>query len=96
MFEATLVKGVLFKKIVEAIKDLVSDGIFEVNEAGIHLQAMDSSHVALVSLSLPSDMFAHFRCDRTVRRGAEGGRRGPRRRPLQRPLGINLPAALQT
>ena len=40
------------KKVVDAIKDLVTDVNLEVSDAGISLQAMDSSHVALVSLKL--------------------------------------------
>ena len=50
MFEAKLTEGVILKKIVEAIKDLVSDVNIDVSPTGISLQAMDSSHVALVSL----------------------------------------------
>jgi proliferating cell nuclear antigen len=33
-----------------AIKELVTDANFECNEEGINLQAMDNSHVALVSV----------------------------------------------
>jgi proliferating cell nuclear antigen len=40
-----LLPGGLLKKLVEAIKDLVTDGNFEATEAGISLQAMDTSHV---------------------------------------------------
>ena len=69
MFEATLGKASTLKKIVEAIKDLVTDGNIEVSETGMNLQAMDSSHVSLVSLVLHTDMFEHFRCDRAVTLG---------------------------
>ena len=34
---------------VDAIKDLVKSVNIEANESGISMQAMDSSHVALVS-----------------------------------------------
>jgi hypothetical protein len=40
-----LLPGGLLKKLVEAIKDLVTDGNFEATETGISLQAMDTSHV---------------------------------------------------
>ncbi|KAJ8602995.1 hypothetical protein CTAYLR_001519 [Chrysophaeum taylorii] len=66
MFEATLDKAQLLKMIVESIKDLVNDANVEVKETGVSLQAMDSSHVALVSLNLHSALFSHFRCDRAV------------------------------
>ena len=50
MFEAKLTEGHTLKKIVEAIKDLVTDVNLDVSPQGISLQAMDSSHVALVNL----------------------------------------------
>ena len=57
-------------QVVEAIKDLIEDANFDCNSAGFSLQAMDSSHVSLVSLSLRSDGFEHYRCDRNVSMGA--------------------------
>jgi len=63
MFEAKLTEGHLLKKIIEAIKDLVTDVNIEVSPAGLSLQAMDTSHVALVSLNLSMDGFESYRCD---------------------------------
>ncbi|CAM9716470.1 unnamed protein product [Heterosigma akashiwo] len=64
MFEARLIKGSLLKKIIEALKDLVTEANIDVSDTGISLQAMDSSHVSLCSLMLRMDMFDHFRADR--------------------------------
>jgi proliferating cell nuclear antigen len=61
MFEGRLLQGSLLKKILEAVKDLVSDANFNCNESGIGLQAMDGSHVALISMQLESAGFDHFR-----------------------------------
>lgn len=58
---------------VEAIKDLIEDANFECNSSGFSLQAMDSSHVSLVALSLRADGFEHYRCDRNVSMGERGG-----------------------
>jgi len=69
MFEARLVQGSLLKKVLEAIKDLLTDASWDCNQNGIGLQAMDSSHVSLVSLSLRSDGFDNFRCDRNLTMG---------------------------
>lgn len=52
MFEAKLTEGHILKKIIEAIKDLVTDVNIDVSPSGLSLQAMDTSHVALVSLNL--------------------------------------------
>lgn len=54
---------------LEAIKDLVTDANFDCAATGFSLQAMDSSHVSLVSLMLRSDGFDHFRCDRSLSMG---------------------------
>ena len=64
MFEATLEQGDVFKKIIGAIGDLVQDANFECDAEGMRLQAMDSSHVSLVSLWLAKDAFSNFQCDK--------------------------------
>lgn len=56
----------ILKRIVEAMKDLVNDANLECNEEGVKLQAMDSSHVSLISLSLGKAGFGDFRCDRNL------------------------------
>jgi len=69
MFEARLLQSGIFKKLIDSIKDLVSEVNFDVSESGIQLQALDTSHVALVSLVLRSDGFDHYRCDRSLSLG---------------------------
>lgn len=54
-------------QVVTAIVDLVKDCNIDVNEQGLQLQAMDTSHVCLVSLLLRPDGFELFRW------GKEGG-----------------------
>ena len=48
----------------------MSDANFECSPTALSLQAMDTSHVALVSMTLRSDGFAHYRCDRNISMGA--------------------------
>ena len=69
MFEARLLQGNILKKIVEAMKDLVTDATLDCPASGLSLQAMDSSHVSLVALMLRSDGFEHYRCDRNLSLG---------------------------
>uniref|UniRef100_A0A7S0RT56 DNA sliding clamp PCNA n=1 Tax=Chlamydomonas leiostraca TaxID=1034604 RepID=A0A7S0RT56_9CHLO len=64
MFEARLTMGSLLKKLVDAVKELVTDVNFDVSAAGIACQAMDTSHVCLISVLLRAEGFEHFRCDR--------------------------------
>ena len=69
MFEARLVQGSLLKKVLEAVKDLLNEATWDCSSTGMSLQAMDSSHVSLVSLMLRSDGFDTFRCDRNMSMG---------------------------
>merc|ERR1712151_997879 len=52
-----------------AIKELCKDVNFDCSEKGLQVQAMDSSHVALVSLLLRESAFAEFKCDRATSLG---------------------------
>lgn len=56
-------------QVVDAVKDLVQDCNFDCNDSGIALQAMDNSHVALVSMMLKAECFSPFRCDRNIALG---------------------------
>ncbi|KAJ3213550.1 hypothetical protein HDU67_002760 [Dinochytrium kinnereticum] len=63
MLEATIEQASTLKKAIDAVKELVTDANFDCNDSGIALQAMDNSHVALVSLLLRSSAFHPYRCD---------------------------------
>ncbi|KPM45475.1 Proliferating cell nuclear antigen [Neonectria ditissima] len=69
MLEARLEQANVLKRVVDAIKDLVQDCNFDCNDTGIALQAMDNSHVALVSMMLKAEAFSPFRCDRNISLG---------------------------
>ncbi|KAL9125208.1 MAG: hypothetical protein Q9217_005547 [Psora testacea] len=69
LLEARLEQANLLKKVVDAIKDLVQDCNFDCNDSGVALQAMDNSHVALVSMMLKAESFSPFRCDRNIALG---------------------------
>ncbi|KAL5018068.1 hypothetical protein ScPMuIL_003790 [Solemya velum] len=73
MFEARLVQGSLLKKVIESIKDLLNEAMWDCSGTGIAMQAMDSSHVSLVSLNLRSDGFETYRCDRNLSMGINLG-----------------------
>ena len=69
MFEARLVQGHLLKKVLDSVKDLLDQATWDCDEEGLHLQAMDNSHVSLVSVKLGSEGFDRFRCDHTFSMG---------------------------
>ena len=66
MLEAKLAQGIVLKKVIDGLKDLVNEANFEFTPSGIMLQSMDSAHVILVSLQLRADGFENYRCDRTI------------------------------
>lgn len=74
MFEAVLQQSAILKKVLEAIKDLITEASFDCSDSGIQLQAMDNSHVSLVSLILRSDGFERYRCDRNITMGMNLGK----------------------
>jgi len=73
MFEARLLEGGILKKVLDAIKDLLNEATFDCSESGIQLQAMDNSHVSLVSLNLRAEGFDKYRCDRNLSMGMNLG-----------------------
>ncbi|KAI0295607.1 proliferating cell nuclear antigen, N-terminal domain-containing protein [Multifurca ochricompacta] len=73
MLEATLNEAATLKRLLDAVKELVQDANFECNEEGINLQAMDNSHVALVSVKLHTEGFSSYRCDRPIPLGVNLG-----------------------
>ncbi|KAF8488405.1 proliferating cell nuclear antigen, N-terminal domain-containing protein [Gautieria morchelliformis] len=73
MLEARLAAASVLKRLLDAIKELVTDANFECNEEGLSLQAMDNSHVALVAVKLDADGFDLYRCDRPMPLGVNLG-----------------------
>merc|ERR1712087_378154 len=69
VLQAQLQHAVLFKKVVDAMKDLCKEVNFDCSEKGLQVQSMDSSHVALVSLMLRESAFVDFKCDRPTSLG---------------------------
>ncbi|CAH1401855.1 unnamed protein product [Nezara viridula] len=69
MFEARLHQSSFLLKILEAIKELLNEATFQCTQNGIQLQAMDTSHVSLISLFLSQGGFDNYKCDRNISLG---------------------------
>lgn len=69
MFEAKISDAANFRRLIEAIKDLVKNANIDVSPNGMSIQAMDSSHVALVSLNMKQNGFESYRCDKSMTLG---------------------------
>lgn len=59
----------LLKKIIEAVKDLITEANLDCDENGIYLQAMDSSHVSLVTFFLKNNLFERYNCEKSLSLG---------------------------
>jgi len=70
---AVLDNGDVFKKVIDGIKELVSEGNVDCSEDGMSLQGMDSSHVALVSFMLRTGGFSEFDCENPCVMGVNFG-----------------------
>ncbi|XP_068238739.1 proliferating cell nuclear antigen-like [Palaemon carinicauda] len=66
MFEARLVQSSILNKATNAIKELLNEATWVCTESGIQLQAMDTSHVSLVSLNLLAEGFDKYKCERDL------------------------------
>lgn len=69
MLEARISQSGQLKKIIESVKDIVTDANLDCSSLGLSLQAMDSSHVSLISLFLEAEGFEYFKCDKPVTLG---------------------------
>eukprot|EP00756_Hemistasia_phaeocysticola_P023429 Hpha_TRINITY_DN15891_c0_g4::TRINITY_DN15891_c0_g4_i1::g.189168::m.189168/K04802/PCNA; proliferating cell nuclear antigen len=73
LFQAEMRPARMLRQVAEALKEVVSEVQFECTDTGIIVQAMDSSHVSLVSLRLGSDGFQSYRCEKPMTLGVNVG-----------------------
>jgi proliferating cell nuclear antigen len=71
--EAELSSPVLFRKLLDALHELVDEANIDCNQSGLSMQAMDASHVALVSMHLNAKGFDSFKCNQNVTLGVNLG-----------------------
>ncbi|CUG90592.1 proliferative cell nuclear antigen, putative [Bodo saltans] len=64
MLECTVSSANLWKRLVDCINGLVNEANIDCSPGGLSIQAMDTSHVALVHLLLRGDGFASYQCER--------------------------------
>jgi proliferating cell nuclear antigen len=62
MVEVVFAQASVFKRLIDSLKGLVEDVSFECETSGISVQAMDVSHVSLIAMELPADIFATYSC----------------------------------
>lgn len=63
MFKALLLETNLFKSAFKAISHIVDEIQIQVDEKGLHVSALDSSHIQFVTLDIAPDVFEEFEVD---------------------------------
>lgn len=69
MFVAKFEECSSFRRIIDSIKDLVKNVNIDVSPKGIAIQAMDSCHIALVSLQIKEKAFKTYNCQKPLTLG---------------------------
>ena len=69
MFKANLEEVGLIKDSMKTISDLISEGLFQLKDDGIHLIAADPAMVGLVDFKLEEDVFEEFELDEETKVG---------------------------
>jgi proliferating cell nuclear antigen len=61
--EIKTVQSSVFKILIEALKEILTDTVIEINEQGLKIVTLDNTHVILVHLKLDASKFEHYHCD---------------------------------
>ena len=60
------VQSSAFRILIEALKEILTDGNFIFDESGIKLMAMDSTHSILIHMKLNSENFEYYHCKKKI------------------------------
>jgi len=66
MLKAILYDAKRWRDILSVTKTLLEEAEFKISSEGMKLRAMDSSHVAMVDLDLPTAFFDKYECNNTM------------------------------
>lgn len=67
----TMEEAPALKDAIEAIVNLVEEGVFEIGENGISLKAMDPSQISMIAFNMPKTMFSEFDAGEQKRLGID-------------------------
>lgn len=64
--EIKTIQSSAFKILIEALKEILTDTCLEIDENGIKIVAMDTSHIVLVHLRLDASKFEYYHCEKKM------------------------------
>lgn len=69
VLEIRTVQSLVIKTLVEALKELLTDVVLELDSTGLRVIAMNKACAVLVHLRLDADKFEYYRCDKPLNIG---------------------------
>jgi len=69
IFNIKTVQAPIFKQVVDALKDILTDVNLEIDNTGIKIVAMDNTNIVLIHLKMNSDQFEEFFCEKKTHVG---------------------------
>jgi len=60
-----------FKSSIDAISNLVDEGVFDITDEGISLRAMDPSQISMISFSMPKSIFSSYEVSEDTKIGVD-------------------------
>ena len=66
IFEIKTIQSSAIKCMIEALKELLTDTVLEINDTGIKIVTMDNAHVILVHLKLHAEKFEYYECKKPI------------------------------
>jgi len=70
MFNAKL-EARLWRDIVNTVSSIIEEAPFEVKEQGMYMRAMDPSHISMLDIEIPKEMFDEFSIDKEISLGID-------------------------
>ena len=58
------IQAPIFKQVVDALKDILTDVNLEIDDSGLKIVAMDNTNIVLIHLKLDADKFEEFFCSK--------------------------------
>jgi proliferating cell nuclear antigen len=58
------IQAPVFKQVIDALKDILTDVNLEIDETGIKIVAMDNTNIVLIHLKLEADKFEEYYCEK--------------------------------
>jgi proliferating cell nuclear antigen len=70
MFSAKL-EARLWRDIVTTVSSIIEEAPFEVKKDGITMRAMDPSHISMLDIEIPKELFDEFSCEEEISLGID-------------------------